>query len=78
MVNDLQHEKKVKIKLDFRGNCGILVAVMRDNERAIREGIRKRAEKGGDMSVFSVLPWLKRSQFPRHHRILTKKDEVCA
>jgi len=32
---------------------------MRDNERAIREGIRKRAEKGGDMSVFSVLPWLK-------------------
>jgi hypothetical protein len=32
---------------------------MRDNERAIREGIRKRAEKGGDMSVGSVLPWLK-------------------
>ena len=32
---------------------------MRDNERAITEGIRKRAEKGGDMSVGSVLPWLK-------------------
>ncbi len=49
----------MKIKLDFRGNCGILVAVMRDSERAITEGIRKRAEKGGDMSVLSVLPWLK-------------------
>ena len=48
-----------KIKLDFCVNCGILVAVMRDNERAISEGIRKRAEKGGDMSVLSVLPWLK-------------------
>ena len=48
-----------KIKLDFCGNYAILVAVMRDNERAITEGIRKRAEKGGDMSVFSVLPWLK-------------------
>lgn len=32
---------------------------MRDNERAISEGIRNRAEKGGDMSVLSVLPWLK-------------------
>ena len=64
MVNDLQHEKKVKIKLDFCGNCAILSSVserniMRDNERAITEGIRKRAEKGGDMSVLTVLPWLK-------------------
>ena len=33
--------------------------IMRDNARAISEGIRKRAEKGGDMSVLSVLPWLK-------------------
>ena len=32
---------------------------MRDNERAITEGIRKRAEKGGDMSVLTVFPWLK-------------------
>ncbi len=30
-----------------------------NNERAISEGIRRRAEKGGDMSVLSVLPWLK-------------------
>ena len=43
----------------FSGDSAILFAVMRDNERAITEGIRKRAEKGGDMSVFSVLPWLK-------------------
>jgi hypothetical protein len=33
--------------------------IMRDSQRAISEGIRKRAEKGGDMSVLSVLPWLK-------------------
>ena len=32
---------------------------MRDNARAITEGIRKRADKGGDMSVLTVLPWLK-------------------
>ena len=32
---------------------------MRDDAIAISEGIRKRAEKGGDMSVLSVLPWLK-------------------
>jgi hypothetical protein len=66
-------ERKLHFRLDFLGDSAILFLVMRDNERAIREGIRKRAEKGGDMSVFSVLPWLKRSQFPRHHRILTGK-----
>ena len=33
--------------------------IMRDSQRAISEGIRNRAEKGGDMSVLSVLPWLK-------------------
>ena len=32
---------------------------MRDIDRAIRDGIGMRAVKGGDMSVFSVLPWLK-------------------
>jgi len=54
-----------KIKLDFIKKSAILYPVserntnMRDNERAISEGIRRRAEKGGDMSVLSVLPWLK-------------------
>ena len=42
-----------------RKNNEINYLVMRDNARAISEGIRKRAEKGGDMSVLSVLPWLK-------------------
>ena len=45
--------------MTFRLKCETIYTVMRDNERAISEGIRKRAEKGGDMSVFSVLPWLK-------------------
>ena len=43
---------------------GILFPVMRDNERAITEGIRKRADKGGDMSVLTVLPWLKDMKRP--------------
>ena len=64
---------------------------MRDNERAIKEGILKRAEKGGDMSVFSVLPWLKDEKknketfkcwnCDKEHPIEVKKDwgfnEVC-
>ena len=45
--------------MTFNESCGIIFKVMRDNERAITEGIRKRAEKGGDMSAHSVLPWLK-------------------
>ena len=77
MVNDLQHEKKVKIKLDFCGNCAILVAVMRDNERAIREGIRKRAEKGGDMSVLSVLPWLKDEKRADDNNTVDGHEVVC-
>ena len=43
---------------------GILFPVMRDNARAITEGIRKRADKGGDMSVLTVLPWLKDMKRP--------------
>jgi hypothetical protein len=38
---------------------------MRDNEKAITEGIRKRAAKGGDMSANSVLPWLAEEQARR-------------
>ena len=52
-------QKKVKLSVDFLRDCAILFPVMRDNARAISEGISKRAEKGGDMSVLSVLPWLK-------------------
>ena len=45
--------------LTFTKKFDRLYPVMRDNARAISEGIRKRADKGGDMSVLSVLPWLK-------------------
>ena len=76
--------------MTFRLKCETIYTVMRDNERAISEGIRKRAEKGGDMSVFSVLPWLKDESKPelfkcwncdKEHPIKVKKDwgsnEVC-
>ena len=57
--------KKVILKLAILRDCVILFPVMRDNSRAITEGIRRRAEKGGDMSANSVLPWLAEEQARR-------------
>jgi hypothetical protein len=48
---------------------------MRDNEKAITEGIRKRAAKGGDMSANSVLPWLAEEQ-ARRAKLMTAWEAI--